>query len=429
MAPATDSGMPCYAERASNYKVMSFAVDLTGKKLIDEICHLTACQGEQTLYDQYIMPYRDVSRSSTRTHGIRIYTLLGKYRVLKDLNTMKSLHTKSEYSAIHDFIQWLKEMKGESQGIILAFHDVTSNKATPFLMEALDRYNMTDEFFDVVKGFVNCCTLAAAHPDLQGKSLSLYSLARRLLNEDTDLKREDNSTEDEAKKSEAETTETETKTEKREDSKDESAETDKDSKDGKKRRVRFRGRGFVRDKEREHINIIHSSKYRALTTYKLIHKFVMSPETSLTDEELLKFVSGKEKEIELMHQQRELAVKVRSLRPIFAPHIRQGFKERSRAVLLRRYLIDAAVDYNTLKQAYEENGRDGVVRIVEETSAKKKPQNQEELIEMIHNHFKSPDKDVNENLVKGEKGAGDRGNDHESTSESDSDDEYEEAKE
>jgi len=79
-----------------------------------------------------------------------------RFRVLKDTRSMKTLKTKSEYSTLTDFIEWLKEAKGESDGLILLYHDNNKQNVTPFLIEALERYKMSEEFFKIVKGFVNC---------------------------------------------------------------------------------------------------------------------------------------------------------------------------------------------------------------------------------------------------------------------------------
>ena len=75
-----------------------------------------------------------------------------------------------------------------------------------------------------------------------------------------------------------------------------------------------------------------------------------------------------------MEKQRTLAKKVRSLRPIFVSKIRTSPKDRSKAVLLRRYLIEAELDYDALKSAFDAEGQDGILKIVEETAAKKKQQ-------------------------------------------------------
>ena len=48
---------------------------------------------------------------------------IGRYRMLKDTNTGAILKTKSEVSALQDFISWLEEAKGEKDGVILICHE------------------------------------------------------------------------------------------------------------------------------------------------------------------------------------------------------------------------------------------------------------------------------------------------------------------
>ena len=43
--------------------------------------------------------------------------------MLKDLNTGKILKTKSEVSALQDFISWLGRAKGSTDGVILICHE------------------------------------------------------------------------------------------------------------------------------------------------------------------------------------------------------------------------------------------------------------------------------------------------------------------
>jgi len=59
------------------YVVASIALDLTGKKLIDEICQLAGYYHPDKTFAQHVMPHRDISRSATRTHGIKIFTNFG----------------------------------------------------------------------------------------------------------------------------------------------------------------------------------------------------------------------------------------------------------------------------------------------------------------------------------------------------------------
>ncbi|CAG7716876.1 unnamed protein product [Allacma fusca] len=427
MAPATDNSVPVLSESRPIYRVVAFALDLTGKKLIDEICHISACHEDGASFDQYIMTYRDISRSSIRSHGIRIFTMLGKYRVLKDTTTMKSIHTKSEYSALNDFIEWLSQQKGNSEGVVLAYHDNGLSKVTPFLMEALERYKLTDEFFKSVKGFVNCCNIASSHPDVKGRSLALRSLARRLLGEEKEFetaKEKEPESEDQNVKSEKEEKKPQIEDVKELDvSKEKSKEISTTSRRGRRA---SRDKSGPRDKEREKLTVMQSAKFRALTTYKLLQKFT-TVETNIFEDEIIKHLTGRDEEDKNLTKQRELAQKVRSLRPIFVGHIRTSPKDRSRAVLLRRYLIEAELDYETLKNAYETGSTDAIVTIVEKTSAKKRKQHQDELVELIVSHFRGdPQKDVNSNDVKpGVDGAGDHA-DTGSSTESDSE-EFEEA--
>ncbi len=59
---------------------------------------------------------------------------------------------------------------------------------------------------------------------------------------------------------------------------------------------------------------------------------------------------------------------------MFGSSLRKNAKERSRAVQLRRYLIDQEIDYTILKTAYEsESGsKDAIVNLISTTAAAKK---------------------------------------------------------
>jgi len=92
---------------------------------------------------------------------------------------MKTLKTKSEYSTLCELLEWLKEAKGENEGVLLAFHDNNRENVTPFLMEALERYKMTDDFFKSVHGFVNVCSYAGDQEESKEKAVTLRALCRR----------------------------------------------------------------------------------------------------------------------------------------------------------------------------------------------------------------------------------------------------------
>ncbi len=111
---------------------------------------------------------------------------IGRYRMLKDMDSGKILKTKSEVSALQEFIEWLrrsaeKEGRGE-HGVLLACHEPTRKVLVPLLLEAVSKYNLADEFSAVVKGFVNGVSLVQRFGDMQRvTSFSLRSLCKTVL--------------------------------------------------------------------------------------------------------------------------------------------------------------------------------------------------------------------------------------------------------
>jgi len=349
-----------------NYKVVSFALDLTGKKLIDEICHIGAFAHPDHVFSQYVMPYRDVSRSSTRAHGIRVFTSFGRFRVLKDTRSMKTLRTKSEYSTLIEFIEWMKKVSADNpDGIILAYHDNHVNDIVPFFMEALRRFRLSDDFFAVVKGFVNSHTIAMDHLEQKDRPISLRSLLRKVLE-------------------------------------------------------------F--DEEKLNSNLLESAKKRAQLTYEVMAK-MFNVEGEISSDMIRKVATGKDEELVNLDKQIVLARKVKSLRPIFVSQIRKGPKERSRAVVLRRYLIDIGTDYENVRSAFETGSRDGLLTMVgvgSSAGGKKKKQDMEDLVDLIVAHFTGNTKaDVNANITTSKKEIG-AGEPRRSSEEEDEDNEEEE---
>ena len=67
--------------------------------------------------------------------------------MLKDMESGKILKTKSEVSALQEFIDWLRESAEregapKSEGVLLACHEPTRKVLVPLLLEALDKYNL-----------------------------------------------------------------------------------------------------------------------------------------------------------------------------------------------------------------------------------------------------------------------------------------------
>jgi hypothetical protein len=87
------------------------------------------------------MPYKNPNPGARRSFGIKVVSI-GRYRMLKDLETGRILKTKSEISALQEFLDWLKVAKGEKDGVILVCHEPTRKVLIPLLLEALYRFNL-----------------------------------------------------------------------------------------------------------------------------------------------------------------------------------------------------------------------------------------------------------------------------------------------
>jgi len=184
MSPASSSGSPPAAASNSTGSclVVAWDLDTTGRRLIDEICQIgayaviphgsqvqatepeegaddtpTSASSESLTFSQYVMPNRNPNPGARRSFGIKVVNV-GRYRMLKDMATGKILKTKSEVSALQDFIEWLEECRVKAKkdgGVLLACHEMTRKFLVPLLLEAVHKYQLFDQFQATVKGFVN----------------------------------------------------------------------------------------------------------------------------------------------------------------------------------------------------------------------------------------------------------------------------------
>jgi len=178
--------------KPGKYQVVAWDLDTTGRRLIDEICQIggfyktVAAESDDNTFSQYVMPYRNPNPGARRSFGIKVVNI-GRYRMLKDLNTGKILKTKSEVSALQDFLSWLGRAKGDREGVILICHEPQRKVLVPLLLEALYKYNLLPAFTNVVKGFCNTSTVVSELGDKEKiTSLSLRSLCKTVLG-DTNL--------------------------------------------------------------------------------------------------------------------------------------------------------------------------------------------------------------------------------------------------
>ena len=59
----------------ANYLVVAWDLDTTGRRLIDEICHIGGyyvdAEGQASEFSQYVMPYKNPNPGARRSFGIR----------------------------------------------------------------------------------------------------------------------------------------------------------------------------------------------------------------------------------------------------------------------------------------------------------------------------------------------------------------------
>jgi len=180
--PASPAALP-----PGPYQAVAWDLDTTGRRLIDEICQIggfyktVSVETDINTFSQYVMPYRNPNPGARRSFGIKVVNI-GRYRMLKDLNSGKILKTKSEVSALQDFISWLGQAKADTGGVILICHEPQRKVLVPLLLEALYKYNLLSAFTDVVKGFCNSSTVVSELGDKEKiTSLSLRSLCKTVL--------------------------------------------------------------------------------------------------------------------------------------------------------------------------------------------------------------------------------------------------------
>jgi len=190
--PGITVGASKQALQPGTYQFVAWDLDTTGRRLIDEICQIGGfCRvGKETkpedTFSQYVMPYRNPNPGARRSFGIKVVNI-GRYRMLKDIGSGKILKTKSEVSALQDFIAWLNTCRGSTDGVVLVSHEPQRKVLGPLLLEALYKYHLLDSFTAVVKGFCNSSAAISALGDSSKiTSLSLRSLCKTVLG-DTSL--------------------------------------------------------------------------------------------------------------------------------------------------------------------------------------------------------------------------------------------------
>ncbi|XP_075217116.1 maternal protein exuperantia [Lycorma delicatula] len=314
------------------YRLVGWDLDTTGQRLIDEICQIAAYTPTDS-FSQYVMPYKDLNIKSKRQYMICTVTV-GYYRMLKDTKTGKVIKTKSEISALVEFISWLEKIHNQEKactGIILLCHE-KYELAPLILLEALRRYNLIERFSNVVKGFANCFAFVKQKCEQSVRSFSLRVLSKILLD------RENENT------------------------------------------------NSAVDRARLAYQLVHhlcqgmgenTGAGDATVSSKVIMEALSEFTSTIADEE--KAIEG----FKLVLQRQN------TLKPVFGPLMRRTVSERRHAISLRRLLTEALFDYDTLKKAWEDGSKDkeAFSSLLNDKLSKASDKQRQELLTLLINHF------------------------------------------
>ncbi|XP_022913063.1 maternal protein exuperantia-1 [Onthophagus taurus] len=310
------------------YRLVGWAIDTTGRRLIDEICQIAAFTPESQ-FSQYIMPFSDIRLIYRRRHSIRVINM-GRYRMLKDLRTNKFVKTKSEISALTDFLVWLEQIKGDAtEGIILLFHDI--HKYTPaMLLESMRRHHLSERFAKVVKGFANCFNISQDKCVNTTKTFSLRVMSKILLNKEEDIS---------------------------------SAVTRAQS---CYEIVVHLGQSEVQDLDSKGSGDCKGSESHLIDMVRPYTNPVQAEEG-----EIVKF--------------KVLLDRQNTFKPVFGALLRATATERQHASHMRRILAENNIDYDQLRTAFDNNAKDGLEKVLRENIVQSEETNvkEEEIKELL----------------------------------------------
>ncbi|XP_065216001.1 maternal protein exuperantia [Planococcus citri] len=317
------------------YCLVGWDLDTTGRKLLDEICHIAGYTPNSD-FSLYIMPHGDLTSVAKKRHMIRIVTV-GFYRIIKDTTSNKMLKTKSEVSALIEFLDWLEHVNEESakKGVLLICHE--SYKFNPHLLiKSLLKYDLLDRFSKIVKGFVDCHTFAKEKCKQTMVSFSIRILSKVLL--------------------------------------------DKDNVE------------IHRASDRAHL--AYDIVQHLCAGASEIGSGAASPNLEIV-KTVLPFTTGVESELKVLQELQVVLRRQHTLKPIFAQFLgfnSTTYQERRNALQLRKCLVDAYVDYDMLQTAWSK-GREALEELINDklTGDEMTDKNKSELVKLLVDHFEKPD--------------------------------------
>ncbi|KAI5711257.1 maternal protein exuperantia [Diaphorina citri] len=324
-----------------NLKLVGWDLDTTGRRLIDEICQISGYTPEES-FNMYIMPHRDIDLRSKRRHALRTVNA-GKFRVLKDNKTNKVLRTKSEISALTDFLEWLEKVRGDNPTvyIVLLCHETYKLNAS-LLLEALRRNQMLDRFSNIVKGFADCHSLAKDKCQKSIVAYDLRTLCKMLLNK-------------------------------------ENASLASASERAKYayQIVEHLCAGGVENSEGN----VGAGGDSAVT-----------PSPDVTIKTVLAYASDIEAEENNIQEFKVTLERQNTLKPVFYFGLKtKNYKDRQQVMQLRSYVTNALIDYEQLQNVWtNQNGKEGIEQLINTKLSEVEEKDRETIIDYIVKHFEDP---------------------------------------
>ncbi|XP_014473759.1 PREDICTED: maternal protein exuperantia [Dinoponera quadriceps] len=314
-----------------DYRLVGWDMDTTGKKVIDEICQI-ATYTPSSAYSQYVMPYKDLNPTAIKRHSMKVVTN-GKFRVLRHSKTNEVIKSKSEVSALTDFLSWLETEKGDADGIILVYHE--PRKVIPaMLLESLKKYDLVDRFKKTVKGFANGFNIAEQKCANSVHVYSLRTLSRTLLKKEGNL-------------------------------------------------------GNAQDRASLALQVVQYLCW--LESKKKPEDTNGSGDTDETIKKTVEFVREFAQSVDVEEQEHDelkmIFERQNNLRPIFSALFRMNRRERQHASPLRRLLAEAGIEYSELQEAWTNEKKDGLEHLLKEKLPRVEEKKIDDLLFILERHF------------------------------------------
>ncbi|XP_053686853.1 maternal protein exuperantia [Sabethes cyaneus] len=407
------------------YTLIGIDIDTTGRRLIDEIVQISAYTPEHQ-YSQYIMPLMNLNPAARQRHQVRVITV-GFFRMLKSMQTYRVVKTKTEVSALNEFILWLEERRSQdpgSDGVVLIYHE--QRKFVPYMViEALKKYNLLDRFAATVKSFANGFKLAEEKCSKTIKYFSIRQLANLVLDADEAKDGfEGNAayrarlayqltrrlSKDDSKVPAEDVCHAMISTEQSEGPKAvNDAEQDGECADADATGIIKRDGSASSEADGNHStedeNLLNSTDVDAVTGHLITVPEPQPRSRPTTEAErehmctvLCELASPITCEISELDEQEKILLRQNSLRPVFLQYFKTTIYHRVKAVTYRRVLAEYGHDFASLMQMWTDQKREGLEEVISKITELKEDE-RNELIELLDCHF-DPEKQQLKPVVK-----------------------------